>query len=48
MNRQQKLDKIEKAGWYTKGLKGRISMISTVKQPQNRKFSFDNFTQGKK
>jgi len=46
--RAQQLDKIERDGWYRKGLNGPISMVSTVKDKQNQRFTFNNFTKGKK
>lgn len=47
MTRQEQIDKIERDGWFTKGLQGKVSMVSTVKRPQNKKFSFENHSQGK-
>jgi hypothetical protein len=32
---------------YKKGLTGKKSMLSTVKRPQNRKFTFSNHSGGK-
>jgi len=46
--RAEQLAKIEKDGWYRKGLNGPVSMVSTVKDKQNQRFTFNNFTKGKK
>jgi len=47
MTRYDELDKIKREGWFTKGLTKKVSMSSTVKQPQYQKFSFNNHSQGK-
>jgi len=47
MTRQEQIDKIEREGWFKKGLTRKVSMSSTVKQPQYQKFSFENHSGGK-
>jgi hypothetical protein len=46
--RAQQLDKIEKEGWFRKGLTKPVSMSSTVRESQYRRFTFNNHSQGKK
>jgi len=48
MNRSEQLAKIEKEGWFRKGLTKPVSMSSTVKESQHRRFTFNNHSQGKK
>jgi len=48
MNRLIQRDNIDKQGWYYRGLKGHVSMVSTVKDKQTQRFTFNNFTKGKK
>lgn len=47
MTRYEQLDQIKKDGWFKKGLTRPVSMSSTVKKYQNRKFSFNNHSGGK-